>query len=89
MNAPSSAPRPSFEPGPCSLCGGQGEEQNGDRCFLCEGTGMRPERLRCFACGGAGERRLGDPDMPVGLEDVEKFSNFVRCSGGFQITEGC
>ena len=55
-------------------------------CVFCKGTGEADSVpiIKCLRCGGSG-RTGGKPIDPFAVENVQRFVDFLRSSGGFQI----
>ena len=57
-------------------------------CEICSGTGKRNDEFvkgQCNACKGKGEVRPFQTNYPFDIENVRKFAEFCRDSGGFEI----
>jgi len=69
-------------------------------CEYCEGTGTRRDKsiptdtltvpcgsapVNCNVCSGAGKVKDFSANYPFSVENVQEFSKFLVCSGGFNI----
>ena len=57
-------------------------------CWLCHGSGVRRNAIvngKCNGCSGTGKQRPHECSYPFSEENVKKFSEFCRASGGFEI----
>ena len=60
-----------------------------ETCRYCQGTGMRKDMVvanGCNACRGKGTVRPSEASYPFSAENVQEFVNFLRASGGFEIS---
>jgi len=57
-------------------------------CEYCNGTGTRNDDViqgKCNGCDGKGERKSYKTHYPFDVDNVKKFNEFVKESGGFEI----
>ena len=56
-----------------------------EECDLCKGTGIRHIHQKCNGCNGKGKRKSFVTNYPFIADNVRKFGQFARASGGFEI----
>ena len=59
-----------------------------EKCPTCDGNGVRDDDVikgECNGCDGTGKVEPWSKSYPFEVENVEKFVEFVKDSGGFQI----
>ena len=54
-------------------------------CLFCKGTGMSECQSKCHVCEGTGETNPRKDGYPFSEDNVRKFIEFSRNSGGFEI----
>ncbi len=59
-----------------------------ETCGFCDGTGVRDDEYvqgKCNGCDGTGKVKNWDTHYPFDADNVKKFEQFCRSSGGFEI----